>query len=194
MTNKNQPWDVVRFKGTGSWNGITHESNTAVVNSGFRQGVPTVRFQTAANHNLTAGSAITLAGSTNYDKTFKTLAGTATDKIYVPARYVDETLTTTDTFKITLALGIPFEFGGFKLHFGSGAASAALTINLDAGAGSVYDTNIYTLAATDISGETDVILDWTNEPMPFPHKDDELDFAYANTQTFGLEVFWRRLS
>ena len=195
MIYKNQPWNVVRFKGTNSMNSITHKSNTAVVNSGFRQGIPTVRFQTAANHNLTIGSAITLEGSTNYDKTFKTLAGTATDKIYVPARYVAETLTTTDTFKITLAPGVPFLYGGFKLHLaGSVGATENLTVTLDAGAGvgagTVHDTLIYTKAMNSV---TNVVLNYLDEPIPFLHKDDELDFAWANgdPEVWGLEVYWR---
>jgi len=190
--NINQPFDVLRFKGTGSWDSITGGDDKAVVDNGT---FPyTVKLETGANHNLTIGSHITIAGTTNYNGTFEVLASSATRYIYIAHKYIAEDITTSATFKITLAPGVPFEFGGFKLHLGGSAASADLTINLDAGAGSgVHDTNIYTLAAATISGETDVILDWTNSPMPFLHKDDELDFAYVNTQTFGLEVLWRRI-
>ena len=190
--NINQPWDVLRFKGTGSWNSIAGGDGVAVVDN---ETLPyTVKLETGANHNLTIGSHITIADTTNYNGTFEVLTGSATKYIYIAHKYIAENLTTNAKFKITLAPGVPFEFGGFRLHFGSGAASADLTIGLDAGAGDVYDTNIYTLASATITTKTDVILDWTDEPMPFLHKDDELDFAYVNTQTFGLEVLWRRLS
>ena len=191
--NKNQPWDVIRFKGTGSWNSITHKATTAVVDNGFLAGAPSVKFTTAANHNLTAGSVITLDGSTYYDGMYLTLAGTATTLIYVHAKYIAETLTTTDTFKLTLAPECPFEFGGFNLHLDAASLTAEdLTITLDAGAGSVYDDNIYT---KDMNTLQNLIWNIKDNPLLFTHKDDQLDFAWANsnTKTYGLEVFWRRL-
>lgn len=192
--NKNQPWDILRFTGSRTWNSKTHKVTTAVVDSGFRQGIPTVKFQLAANHYISVGSAVVLGGvSTYYKGTYKALAGTATDLIYVPAKYIAEQLTTTATFKLTLAPGHAFEFGGFKLKLNTAATTASenLTITVDAGAlATVYDYQLYKQDMNTIQ-----YLNWNiqDEPEPF-EKDDELDFAWANVDngTYGLEVYWRR--
>ena len=31
---KNQPWNILRFRGTGSWDSITHKSATDVIDNG----------------------------------------------------------------------------------------------------------------------------------------------------------------
>lgn len=188
---KNQPWSVLRFTGSRTWDSKTHKSNTAVVDSGWVAGVPTVKFQLAATHYISVGSAVVLKGSVNYDGTYKALAGTATDVIYVPASYVAETLTTTDTFKLTLAPGQAFEWGGFRLELNAAVTTAAnLTVALDAGAGATYDTRLYTKAMATVQY---ISYNITDAPLPFD-KLDELDFAWANADnlTYGLEVLWRR--
>lgn len=188
----NKPWDILRFTGSQTWNGKTHHNTTAVVDSGFRQGIPTVKFTTAATHYISVGSAVVLDGSTNYDGTYKALTGTATTVIYVPARYVAETPTNAATFKLTLAPGHAFEFGGFKLKLSAAVTTAAdLTITVDAGAlATVYDYQLYKQAMAALT-----YLNWNIQDNPEPFdKDDELDFAWANADnlTYGLEVYWRR--
>lgn len=185
-----QPWSVLRFKGTGSWNSITL-SAAAAVDGWLGTGEKKVKLTCAANHNLTAGSAITIEGTDNYDGTWKTLSGTATTLLYIPARYVAETTATADTCKLTLAPKQEFEFGGFKLHLDAASATTEnLTITCDAHADSVYDIKIY---SKDMNGVQDLIY-IPETPIPFA-KDDELDFAWANsnTKTYGLEVLWRRI-
>ncbi len=192
--DKNQPWDILRFTGSqGTWNDKTHKVTTNVVDSGFRNGIPTVKFQLAATHYISVGSAVVLGGvSVNYKGTYKALTGTATDVIYVPAKYVAEELTTTATFKLTLAPGHAFEFGGFRLTLDSAAATASenLTIKVDAEAGDVYDHILYSQDMNTIKNLTWNIQD---EPEPFD-KGDELDFAWANGDdaVYALEIFWRR--
>jgi len=192
--NKNQPWNVLRFRGTGSWNSITFKSNTAVIDNGVSPYWPhSVIFTTAAAHGLVAGSAITLKGSTYYDKTYKILSVPTTTTMIVESVYIAETLTTTDTFKLTLAPKQAFEFGGFRLHLNAASATSEnLTINVDAGAGDdIYDTNLYTKNMNTIQN-----IEWNlkDAPMSFD-KNDELDFAWgnSNSKTYGLEVFWRRI-
>ena len=189
--NRNQPWDILRFKGTGSWNSITL-SATAVVDGTSGTGKK-VKLTTAAAHKLTAGSAITISVTDNYNGTWLTLPDTATTLIYIPARFVAETTSTDDKCKLTLAPGHAFEFGGFKLKLSAvgGTAAEALTITVDAGKGDVYDYQLY----KEPSMETIQFLNWNIQDNPEPFdKNDELDFAWANvaTVTYGLEVYWRR--
>lgn len=204
---KNLPWSVLRFKGTGSWNNITL-SATAVVDGWLGTGEKKVKLTCAANHNLTAGSAITIKGTDNYDGTWETVSGTATTLLYIPARYVAETTATADTCKFTLAPGHAFEFGGFRLTLGAQADQEEnMTITMDAGAGSVYDCLPFSYSTNGVqqliwqppitlikNGAPVATYTGGFQPMQFD-KDDELDFAWANagTETYGLEVFWRKI-
>ncbi|TET68693.1 MAG: hypothetical protein E3J56_11065 [Candidatus Aminicenantes bacterium] len=191
---KEQPWNVLPFRGTGSWDGITHKSATAVIDNGVVPYWPhSVRLTTAAAHNLVAGGAITLEGTTNYDGTYMILEVPTTTTLIVESVYIAETLTTTDLFKLTLAPGQAFEFNGFRLHLNAASATTEnLTITLDGGAGTdIFDTEIY---SKDMNGVQNII--WMPEDGPIPFgKDDELDFAWANsnTKTYGVEALWRRI-
>ena len=191
--NKNQPWDILRFTGADSWDGITNHASTAPADGGLIANHPSVYFTTAAAHGLAVGSMITIDGTVNYDGTHQCVAGTTASVIYILANYVAETLGTGDTFKLTLAPKQAFEFGGFRLKLSAvgGTASENLTITVDAGAlATVYD---YLLYSQDM--ETVQYLEWDikDNPMPFD-KLDELDFAWVNLAnvTYGLEVYWRR--
>ena len=192
--NKNQPWDILRFKGADSWNGITYHNTTDdPADGGYVGRNPVVKLTTAVAHGLAVGSMITIDGTKNYDGTHQCVAGTATDEIYIPANYVAEDLDNNTTFKLTLAPKQAFEFGGFKLKLDAvgGTASEPLTIVVDAGdTETVYD---YVLYSQDM--ETVQYLNWNIQDNPEPfEKDDELDFAWANLAnvTYGLEVYWRR--
>lgn len=190
--NKNQPWDILKFTGSQTWNSKTFHATTAVADAGIIGGLPAVKFTAAATHYISVGSAVVVKGSTNYDGTYRALNGTAAALIYVPARYVVETPGTGATFKLTLAPGHAFEFGGFKLKLNTTVTTAAdLTITVDAGrAATVYDYQLYKQPMATIQ-----FLNWNiqNEPEPFEWN-DELDFAWANADnlTYGLEVYWRR--
>lgn len=190
---KEQPWNTLRFRGTGSWNGITHKSATAVIDNGVVPYWPhSVILTTAAAHNLVAGGAITLSETVNYDGTYKILEVPTTTTLVVLSTYIAEILTTTDLFKLTLAPGQEFEFGGFRLHLNAASATTEnLTITLDGGAGTdIYDTNLYT---KDMNGVQDIVYNIKDVPEQFD-KLDEITFAWANsnTKTYGLEIFWRR--
>ena len=189
MTNK--PWNILRFKGAGSWNSITL-SATAVVDGTSGTGKK-VKLTTAANHNLTAGSAITISVTDNYHGTWKTLADTATTLLYIPARFVAETTSTDDKCKLTLAPGCALEFGGFKLKLSDvgGTASENMTITEDIkDTETVYDHVLYSQDMETIKN-----LNWNIRDNPESYeKGDELDFAWANanTRTYGLRLYWRR--
>ena len=203
MLYKNQPWNVLRFKGTGSWNSIAGGDDKAVVDNGTHP--YTVKLETGANHNLTVGSHITIAGTTNYNGTYEVLASSATKYIYIAHKYIAEDITTSATFKITLAPGVPFELGGFRLHLGAGGAAQTLTVIMDSGHGSNYDCKLFSYAMnaltdliwcppiTIVSGGA-AVANYNGGLIPYKFdKDDEIDFAYANDQTYGLEVFWRAI-
>ena len=190
--NRNQPWDILRFTGADSWDGITNHASTAPADGGLIANHPSVYFTTAAAHGLAVGSMITIDGTVNYDGTHQCVAGTTASVIYILANYVAETLGTGDTFKLTLAPKQAFEFGGFKLKLNTGVTTAAnMTITVDAGhAATVYDYQLYLQAMATIQ-----YLNWNIQDNPEPFdKNDELDFAWANADnlTYGLDVYWRR--
>ena len=187
---KNQPWSVLRFTGTRSWNSLVLAA--AAVVDGWDERYKKVKLTTNATHYITAGSAVTIKGTDNYDGTWKTLPDTATTLLYIPARFVAETTATGDTVKFTLAPGHAFEWGGFRLELNAASATTEnLTATLDAGAGATYDTRLY---AKDMNGVQYINYNIKDAPQSFD-KLDEIDFAWANsnTKTYGLEVFWRRV-
>lgn len=192
MTNK--PWDILRFTGSRTWNGKTNHNTTNPAADGFVGRDPVVKFTLAAAHYLSVGSMITIDGTKNYDGTHQCVAGTANALVYIPHRYIAETVTNSTTFKLTLAPKQAFEFGGFKLKLSAvgGTAGEPLTITVDAGhAATVYDYQLY----KEPSMETIQFLNWNIQDNPEPFdKNDELDFAWANVAnvTYGLEVYWRR--
>jgi len=204
-----QPISRLFFKGTASWNSITHKADTAVIDNGVAPYWPhSVKFTTAAVHNLTAGSHITLGGvTTNYAGTYKILAVPTTTTLVVESTYIAETLTTTATFKFTLAPKVAFELVGFRLTLAAGADQTEnLTVTLDSGRGSNYDC---VLLKYDTSGMQHLVWQppsfliengvpvanqMTVAPAYF-EKDDEIDFAWANagSEVYGLEVQYRRI-
>jgi len=203
MLNKNQPWDVLRFKGTGSWNSIAGGDGAAVVDN---ETLPyTVKLECGADHDLTVGSHITIAGTTNYNGTFEVLTGSATKYIYIAHKYIVESITTGATFKFTLAPGVPFELGGFRLHIASGGAAATLTVTVDSGHGDMYDCKLFSYAMSalidliwyppiTIVSDGTAVANYNSGIIPYRFdKDDEIDFAYVNDQACGLEVLWRRI-
>lgn len=208
MRKEEQPWNVTRFKGTGSWDGITL-SAAAVVDGWLNRSTKKVKLTCAANHNLTAGSAITINGTDNYDGTWLTLSGTAAKLIYIDAAYVAETTATGDTCKFTIAPGHPWELGGFRITLNaSSATSENLTVTVDSGAGSVYDHRLLAYDMDTVQylawyppmiliDDSSPVANYNSGFVPIEFgKDDEVDFAWANSnsKTYGLEVFWRRIS
>lgn len=190
--NKNQPWNILRFRGTGTWNDITLKAEDVEDNGVTPYWPHSVMLTTAAAHNLVAGGAITIEGTDYYDGTFKILEVPETDEIIIEKTYVAEETSTNDTCTLTLAPKQAFEFGGFRLHLNAAAAQAAenLTVTLTAGAGTdIYDTNLYTKG---MNGVQDIVWNIEDTPMSFA-KEDKITFAWANgdPRTYGLEVLWK---
>ena len=89
----------------------------------------------------------------------------------------------------TLAPGHSFELLEVKLHLnGASSTSENFTATVDAAGGAVYDVILY---AKDMNTLTNVV--WRPEPNLIFSATDEIDFAWANTntKTYGLEVVFK---
>jgi len=87
----------------------------------------------------------------------------------------------------SLAPAYPFKLHAFKLHFSGSLAATAFTATLDAGAGALHDTIVYSKSMASISADLVYTFD---PPVPCTHYNDQIDFAYANGSSakYGLEV------
>lgn len=105
-----------------------------------------------------------------------------------------ETFTGALAIAATIAPGEPFQLLGIELHLSAAPTTAEdLTVTKDAGAGANYDTELY---SNDLSsGSVVSLVKYFDIPIKCYHKDDEIDIAYANTdtRTYGLTVYWRTL-
>lgn len=105
-----------------------------------------------------------------------------------------EVFTGSAAIAATVAPGEPFQLLGFELHLNAAlSTSQDFTITKDAGVGPAYDTELY---SRDLGAVSTVdLVYYFDEPIKCYHKDDEIDFAYTNTdtKTYGLTVYWRKL-
>ncbi len=89
---------------------------------------------------------------------------------------------------MTIAPERAWQLEEVRVHLSAaGGAAEDLTATMDAGAGAAYDTVI-------LSQDMAAVADLVYRPER-PHifsATDELDFAYANTntRTYGIEVYW----
>ena len=153
-------------------------------------------------HGLIAGSMLYIQGSVNYNglKLIKSLPDANSMLIY--SKYVEEELAGTETWKtmITydeiiqgiLVAGSPFEFLGLEVTLDAAAATASenLTVTIDAARGSAFDNLIYSI---DMNGHTDVNYMFDEPRLCAPG--DKIDVAWANadTNTWGIKLFTRKL-
>lgn len=82
---------------------------------------------------------------------------------------------------------------GFYLKLSAApTTSENFTVGIDSGGGAAYDANIYTKDFT-IGSVTDLVKMF-DEPIVLT-AGDEIDFAWANTdtRTYGLTMIWRRI-
>lgn len=89
---------------------------------------------------------------------------------------------------MTVAPGVAFQIEEIRVHLSAaGGAVENLTITLDSGVGAAYDTVLLTQAMNAV---TDLV--W-QPPRPYIFsRGDEIDIAYANTntRTYGIEVIF----
>lgn len=88
----------------------------------------------------------------------------------------------------TLAPNTPFQLEEIRVHLSAAAATVEnLTVTVDSGTNAVYDVVLLTQAMNTVA---DVVYQPTR-PLFF-EKGDEIDVAYANTntRTYGLEIIW----
>ena len=92
----------------------------------------------------------------------------------------------------TLAPAYPWELHEIRLHFSGSLAATAFTATMDAGAGALYDTLVYSKSAASISAD---LVKTFETPLRFTHYNDQVDFAYANGSgaKYGLEIIYKPL-
>ena len=90
----------------------------------------------------------------------------------------------------TLAPGRQIELVCVKLHLSAaGGAAEDFTVTIDSASAAVYDVVLF---SQDMTSVADIV--WVPD-RPIPVLSDEIDFAYANsnTRTYGLEVNYRTI-
>jgi len=144
----------------------------------------------STGHGFKAGSMLEIAGSTNYNVNVAVPA-VATDTFDIYSDYTAETFGGSETVRIVLTSGSPFELLEVKLHVGVAPTTAEnFTITRDANEGSYWDELIRSYG---MSGVTDFVWDVRDIPLRY-QPDDKLIFAWSNSdgRTFGLEVIYGR--
>lgn len=180
-----------KFKGTDSMDSIALNATDI---SDQSDGVKNkVRMTTAAAHNLTAGGLITPLGLTNYTKTMEILAVPTSTTLDVSVdKYVAEKPGGTETLRVAIRPGRPFELLGFDLHLNTACATVEdLTLDLDADFGATHDFRILTQAMNTVKD-----LVWrADRPLEFFNKDDQIVCAWANgnSRTWGARFIYRFL-
>jgi len=88
----------------------------------------------------------------------------------------------------TLAPGVAFRLIEVRLHLsGASATSENFTVTVNSYAGANYDVQLF---SEDLNTATHFV--WVPDNVRYFHEDDELDFAWANsdTRTYGLEILY----
>ena len=94
----------------------------------------------------------------------------------------------------SLAPDTQYQLLGFEIHLSAAPTqSEAFTVTKDAGVNAVYDTVLYTRDLS-VGSVTDVVY-YFDPPIKCYHRDDEIDFAWTNTntKTYGLTIYWKAL-
>jgi hypothetical protein len=178
------PIEFLKVTGSGPLN--TTLSAAAAVDNGDG----TVKLAVAADI-FAAGSQVYIEGTTNYDGLREVVSAPA-GYINIRAPFVDETPVGTETIKVALSPGFPFELLEINLHLSvAGATVEDLTLALDSAFGAAYDAVLITKAMNTVQ---DYVYTPGDDRRYF-HRDDVLRFAWANTnaRTYGLIAKYRRI-
>lgn len=182
----NEYIDVIRVSGAKA---ISHVlAATAVVDNGDG----TVKLTASAAHGLLAGSVVYIENTDSYDGLREITAIPAAATFSIKAPFVAETTANADTVKIAIASKKDYRWLGYRIHFTSAPGQADLiTVTVDSGKGSKFDTLIYT---KDLDTVKDFEYINPNKDLPFS-QDDILRIAWPNvdSETFGLELFYSPL-
>ena len=115
------------------------------------------------------------------------------DSLFVTYESSSATLSLTLSANFSTSSQFEYELLDVRLHVKGATPTTAenFTVTLDATEGSPYDVVHYT---KDMDGVSDVV--WVPEGSLYFAIGDELDFAWANTETkqYGLAVRYRRLT
>ena len=173
--------------GTGAFG--TTLDNAAAADASVNGGSTLVRMP-STGHGYKAGSVVEIAGTTNYDGTY-TIAAAATNTFDIYGTYVAETFAGTETVRVVLSSGFPFDLLEVKIHINTAPTTAEnFTITRDANEGAYWDELVRSYG---MAGVTDFLWDVRDTPLRY-QANDKLIFAYTNTdgRTWALEALYGR--
>ena len=172
--------------GTGAFNTTLDNLAAAAITGSSNL----VRMPSTA-HGYAAGTVVEIADTTNYNGTYA-IAAVDTDTFDIYGTYAAEIFAGTETVRVVLSSGYPFELLEVKIHVGVAATTAEnFTITRDADAGAYWDELIRSQA---MAGVTSFLWNIRDTPLRY-NANDKLLFAFANSdaRTFGLEVIYGRM-
>jgi len=148
----------------------------------------------AGTHGYKVGSQVYIDGTTNYDG-LHTLTAVAAATITFVATYVAEKPGGSETVRIVLFPGNPFQLMEVRLHLNAiPTTSENIAITLDSAAGADFDVVV---KVKDMAGNSIADWDWA------PGKSTELKYlatesliftwANSNSKTYGLEIRYKEL-
>jgi hypothetical protein len=127
-----------------------------------------------------------VAGLTLLDPGRAGAAGTAEEWSYGQWRHYE---TGVNTATLTVNPGMAFELLEFDMHLDAAASGENLVVNVDKGAGAVYDQNLIT---EPMSGVADYGRTW--EPGKKGVNGDAITVSFPNVgRTWGVELKWHKL-
>ena len=173
--------------GTGAFS--TTLDNAAAADASIPGGSTLVRLP-STGHGYAVGSVVEIADTTNYDGTYA-IAAVAANTFDIYGTYVAETFGGSETVRVVLSSGFPFELLEVKIHIGVAPTTAEnFPITRDAEAGVYWDELIRSQA---MAGVTDFIFNLRDTPLRY-NPNDQLIFAWSNTdgRTWGLEIVYGR--
>lgn len=189
--NLHQPYDTWFF--TGAKATYTTIDAGPAVDAGFA-GMDQLVTIPSTGHGFLASSGslqslIYIQGTTNYNG-LKKIHAVAANTITIVAKYVAETFAGTETLKSMVGFNHPFELLGYEVKLSAAGGAGSLTVTLDADVGAAFDQEFDT---NDMTALAKINQLWN--PAKLCKANDKVDFAYANanTKTFGIKVFTRRL-
>jgi len=182
----NELIETINITGNGALN--TTLGNGAVADN--EDG--TVKLPIAADI-FAAGSMVLIEGTTNYDG-IRAIRSAPAGYVNIEARYIAETVTTSDTVKVAISPSYPFELIEVEIHMSAApTTSEAFTLTRDAGLGVNYDTLIRSI---DFSVDSMISWSWTpSNRLIYPDPDDKIRVAWNNAEarTYGLTLKYRRI-
>jgi len=197
--NPSRQIEFYRFAGAGAMNGTLDNEAAANQSANYEPlpfGLGVVRIP-ITGHGLIAGANkypthVYIQGSVNYNGLRRIVAIPGVDDIDIAAKFVAETFSGSETYRVAVSLDEPWEFCGFDVHVDAApATSANLVVSKDSVAGTYWDVNYFT---EDMNTVQDWSVMWDEPILVSPGDVVYATWANANGDDWGFEFKIRRLS